>query len=77
MADPKTLHLVSAQLSWLGDQAQAIEFVTRAMQLQPQMPSLRLARATMELFLGRFDDAEADIMECLRMDPGATVATTL
>jgi hypothetical protein len=26
MADPKTLHMVSAQLSWLGDQKQAIEF---------------------------------------------------
>lgn len=69
MADPKTLHLVSAQLSWLGDQTQAIEFVTRAIKLQPQMPSLRLARATMELFLGRFEDAEADIMDCLGMDP--------
>jgi tetratricopeptide (TPR) repeat protein len=70
MADPKTLHLVSAQLSWLGDQERAIEFVTLAMRLAPQMPSLRLARATMELFLGRFDDAEADIMQCLRHDPG-------
>lgn len=70
MADPKTLHLVSAQLSWLGDQTQAIEFVSLAMRWAPQMPSLRLARATMELFLGRFEDAEADIMECLRQDPG-------
>ncbi|TDK24459.1 sulfotransferase family protein [Luteimonas aestuarii] len=70
MADPKTLHLVSAQLSWLGDQASAIDFVTLAMRQAPQMPSLRLARATMELFLGRFDDAEADIMACLRQDPG-------
>jgi tetratricopeptide (TPR) repeat protein len=70
MVDPKTLQLVSAQLSWLGDQVQAIEFVSRAIQLAPHMPSLRLARATMELFLGRFDDAEADIMKCLRSDPG-------
>jgi tetratricopeptide (TPR) repeat protein len=70
MADPKTLHLVSAQLSWLGDQAQAIEFVSQAIRLAPQMPSLRLARATMELFLGRFDGAEEDILECLRQEPG-------
>lgn len=70
MADPKTLHMVSAQLSWLGDQAQAIEFVSQAMRLAPQTSSLRLTRATMELFLGRFDDAEEDIMECLRRDPG-------
>lgn len=70
MADPKTLHLVSAQLSWMGDQAQAIEFVSTAIRWAPQMPSLRLARATMALFLGRFDDAEEDVMECLRIDPG-------
>jgi tetratricopeptide (TPR) repeat protein len=70
MADPKTLHLVSAQLSWLGDQAQAIEFVSLAMRWAPTMPSLRLARATMELFLGRFDEAEEDILACLRQDPG-------
>lgn len=70
MADPKTLHMVSAQLSWLGDQKQAIEFVSQAIRLAPQMPSLRLARATMALFLGRFDDAEKDIFDCLRADPG-------
>lgn len=69
MADPRTLQLVSAQLSWMGDQAQAIEFVSQAIRWAPHMASLRLARAQMQIFLGRFDAAEEDLQACLRSDP--------
>lgn len=70
MADARTLQLVSAQLSWMGDQAQAIEFVSLAIRLQPNMASLRLSRAQMHIFLGQFDAAEEDVNACLRSDPG-------
>jgi tetratricopeptide (TPR) repeat protein len=70
MADPRTLQLVSAQLSWIGDQTEAIEFVSLAIRWEPNMGSLRLARAQMELFLGEFDAAEEDLNTCLRSDPG-------
>jgi len=68
MADPRTLQLVSAQLSWMGDQERAIEFITKAIRWEPQMASLRLARAQMEIFMGRFDAAEEDLRSCLRSD---------
>jgi tetratricopeptide (TPR) repeat protein len=70
MADARTLQLVSAQLSWLGDQAQAIEFISLAIRLEPNMASLRLARAQMHIFLGQFDAAEEDVHACLRSNPG-------
>jgi tetratricopeptide (TPR) repeat protein len=70
MADPRTLQLVSAQLSWMGDQAGAIEFASLAIGWAPNMGSLRLARAQMELFLGQFDAAEDDLHACLREQPG-------
>lgn len=68
MADPRTLQLVSAQLSWMGDQPQAIEFISNAIRWDPQMASLRLARAQMEIFLGDFDAAQKDLESCLRSD---------
>jgi len=70
MADARTLQLVSSQLSWMGDQAQAIEFSNLAIRLEPNMASLRLARAQMHIFLGQFDAAEEDMNACLRSDPG-------
>jgi tetratricopeptide (TPR) repeat protein len=69
MADPRTLQLVSAQLSWMGDQAQAIEFISQAIRWAPHMTSLRLARAQMQIFLGGFDAAEQDLQACLQSDP--------
>ena len=70
MADARTLQLVSAQLSWIGDQAQAVEFVSLAIRWEPNMASLRLARAQMKMFQGQFDDAEEDLLACLRAEPG-------
>lgn len=70
MPDHKTLQLVSAQLSWLGDQDQAVEFIDRALKLVPEATPYRLARAQMHLFAGRFDAAEADTLQCLRERPG-------
>jgi tetratricopeptide (TPR) repeat protein len=70
MADARTLQLVSAQLSWAGKQDEAIDFVNLAIRWEPNMPSLRLARAQMELFRGQFDAAEEDLHACLRSEPG-------
>jgi len=68
MADPRTLQLVSAQLSWMGDQTQAIEFISSAIRWDPQMAFLRLARAQMEIFMGDFDAAQRDLESCLRSE---------
>ena len=70
MADPRTLQLVASQLTWLGDQSQAIEFANLAIRLEPNTASLRLARAQMHIFLGQFDAAEDDVNACLRSEPG-------
>jgi len=68
MADPRTLQLVSAQLSWMGEQGEAIEFISNAIRWDPQMASLRLARAQMEIFIGDFDAAQQDLESCLRSE---------
>ena len=69
MADPRTLQLVAAQLSWLGDQDGALEFNALALRLAPQQMQLRLSRAQMNLFSARFEAAEEDLLRCLRVDP--------
>jgi tetratricopeptide (TPR) repeat protein len=69
MTDARTLQLVSAQLSWLGDQDAAVEFVSLSIRLMPTMTSLYLSRAQMQIFRGDFDAAEADLRDCLRREP--------
>ena len=68
MADPRTLQLVSAQLSWSGDQELAIEFISNAIRWDPQMAPLRVARAQMHIFLGNFDSAQEDLESALRSE---------
>lgn len=67
--DPQMLVMVAAQLSWLGSQDEAIEFIDRAIRIAPQAAQLHLSRAQMNMFRGRFDDAEKEILECLRLAP--------
>jgi tetratricopeptide (TPR) repeat protein len=70
LADARTLQLVSAQLSWLGDQDAALEFISRSIRVMPAMTSLYLSRAQMHVFRGDFDAAEVDLQDCLRREPG-------
>ena len=66
---PQMQVTVSAQLSWLGDQAGAIRCLDRAIAMAPHAAQLHLARAQILMFQGRFDEAERGIKECLRLAP--------
>ena len=67
--DPRGLHAVSAQLSYLGEQERALAFLDKAIRQQPWVPQLRLARGQILIFLGRFDEAERDLESCVSMAP--------
>lgn len=69
LLEPKALHAVSAQLSYIGDQEQARHFLTLALARQPANPPVLLARGQINTFLGRFDEAEADLLACLKLAP--------
>ena len=69
MSDPKMLHGVAAQLSYIGEQQWAIDFLDAALRRHPANPAVLLARAQINTFLGRFDDAEADLDACLMYAP--------
>jgi tetratricopeptide (TPR) repeat protein len=69
VADARTLRLVSAQLSWLGDQDAALEFINLSIGLMPTAITLRLSRIQIQIYRGKFDEAEADLQDCLRSDP--------
>ncbi|MFT4196328.1 MAG: sulfotransferase [Pseudoxanthomonas sp.] len=68
--DPPKLQLVSAQLSYLGDQEGAASFLDLALGKAPGVPQLLLARAQVNVFRGRFDEAERDLRLCLARAPG-------
>ena len=72
--DPKVLQVVSAQLSYIGEQEQAVRFLDRAIALRPEIHELLLARAQVNVFLGNFDAAEHDISNCIRMAPRMATA---
>ena len=67
--DPQMQVHVAAQLSWLGDQPGALVSIDRALAMAPHAAQLHLARAQFLMFLGRFDEAERGIKECLRHAP--------
>ena len=51
-----------------------MEFISLAIRLAPEAASFWLARAQMAVFLGRFDAAEEDLQQCLRLEPGSANA---
>lgn len=67
--DPSVLMAVAAQLSYIGEHREALQFMDKAIALQRGMPLLLLARAQVNIFLGRFEAAEQDLTACLRLAP--------
>lgn len=63
--DPRMLHAIGAQLSYLGEQEPALGLLDRALSKQPANAPALLARAQINTFLGRFDEAEEDLHHCL------------
>lgn len=72
--NPQVQQAVSAQLSYLGDQDQALQFLDRAIAGRPGLPPLLLARAQVNVFRGDFDAAQQDIEHCLRLAPQMATA---
>lgn len=68
--DPQGLQIVSAQLSYMGEQEGALRYLDKAVALRPEISQLLLARAQVKVFLGQFDAAEQDLAKCLKLSPG-------
>ncbi|MEF9977537.1 MAG: sulfotransferase [Thermomonas sp.] len=59
----------AAQYSYLNEQASALRLLDEAKRADPDYPPTLLARGQVLLYMGRFDDARADIERCLRRAP--------
>lgn len=59
----------AAQYSYLNEQERALVLLDEARRADPAYPATLLARAQVLTYLGRFDQAEADILTCLRRAP--------
>jgi tetratricopeptide (TPR) repeat protein len=60
----------AAQLSYLNLPERAIAFLDEAKRADPDDPPTLLSRAQVLIYLGRFDDAQADLERCLKRTPG-------
>lgn len=58
-----------AQFSYLNDQEQALSLLDEAYRADPDYPGTLIARAQVLMYLGRFDQAEADALRCLKRAP--------
>lgn len=59
----------AAQYSYLNDQERALVLLDEAKRADPAYPATLLARGQVLTYLGRFDQAEADILACLGRAP--------
>ena len=59
----------AAQYSYLNEQERALQLLDEAKRGDPAYPATLLARGQVLTYLGRFDEAEADIQSCLRRAP--------
>jgi tetratricopeptide (TPR) repeat protein len=64
----------AAQWSYLGDQPTALQLLDEAKSCEPGNPAVLLARGQVLTYLGRLEDAEADLKACLQRTPTATRA---
>ena len=61
---------LSGQLSYLNEQERALPFLDEAFRGDPEYPPTLLARAQVLIYLGRFEEANADLQRCLKRAPG-------
>lgn len=59
----------AAQLSYVNLPDKAIEFLDEARRADPDYPATLLARAQVLIYLGRFDEAEQDVVRALKRAP--------
>lgn len=60
---------LGAQLSYLNQQERALSFLDEARRGDPDFPPTLLARAQVLAYLGRFKEAEADLLRCQQRAP--------
>lgn len=60
---------IAAQYSYLNEQARALELLDEAKRGDPDYPPTLMSRAQLLMYLGRFDDARADLARVLRRAP--------
>lgn len=60
---------IAAQLSYLNLQERALAYLDEARRADPDYPPTRVSRAQVLTYLGRFDEAQADLRHCLRRAP--------
>jgi tetratricopeptide (TPR) repeat protein len=60
---------LAAQLSYLNRQEQALRLLDEARRGDPDYPPTLASRAQVLTYLGRFDEAEADLLHCLKLAP--------
>jgi tetratricopeptide (TPR) repeat protein len=64
----------AAQLSYLNRQEEALALLDEARRGDPDYPPTLVSRGQVLTYLGRFDEAEADLMRCLRRAPELAAA---
>src|SRR3546814_8823378 len=57
---------ISAQMSYLNEQERALPYLEEAYRGDPDFPPTLLARAQVLIYLGRFEEANADLPRCPR-----------
>jgi tetratricopeptide (TPR) repeat protein len=63
------LIVAAAQLSYLNEQDAALRYLDEAMRADPRYPPTLLARGQVLTYLGRFDEAGADLEACIARAP--------
>lgn len=59
----------AAQYSYLNEQEQALVLLGEAYRGDPDYPATLMSRGQVLMYLGQFDEAEADVLRCLRRAP--------
>jgi len=69
-ATPQMLTEMALIVSSVGDQTLALDLVTKAVSLDSMAAHPRYLRGTVLMFLGRMEEAEAELGACIRLEPG-------
>ena len=65
---------IAAQLNYLNLQEESLPYLAEARAADPDYPPMLLASAQVLIYLGRFEEAEADRLHCLERAPGLAAA---
>jgi tetratricopeptide (TPR) repeat protein len=75
--NPVVLDLISGVYGLLGDQYEAAEWITKAVEKQPNNVQFLVNQANNHMFLGKLDEAESVLRKALASQPGNSNANWL